>query len=303
MEFARLNLTYTVLSKRWLTQLVDRGLVTGWDDPRMPTLRGLRRRGYTPEAIRDFCSRIGVAKAAGLNEIEQLESCLREDLNKRAPRYMGVLKPLKVVIENYPEDQVEEFEAVNNPEDASAGTRMVPFSRELYIEQEDFMEDPPKKFFRLSPGTEVRLRYAYLITCTDVVKDAAGNVVEIRCTYDPETRGGNVPDGRKVKSTMHWVSAPHAVDTEVRLYEHLFTKENPMDVPEGEDFAVNLNPNSVEVLQGCKVEPSLAKLAPGARVQFERLGYFCADPDGTSDKPVFNRTVTLRDAWARMQKK
>ena len=302
IEFARLNLTHTVLSKRWLTQLVDRGLVNGWDDPRMPTLRGLRRRGYTPEAIRDFCRRIGVAKAAGLNEIEQLESCLREDLNKRAPRYMGVLRPLKVVIENYPEDQVEEFEAINNPEDPSAGTRMILFSRELYIEREDFMEDPPKKFFRLAPGREVRLRYAYLVTCTGLEKDADGNVVEVRCTYDPETRGGNAPDGRKVKSTMHWVSARYAVDTEVRLYEHLFTAVDPMDVPEGQDFTENLNPNSLEVVSAGKVEPALAALAAGTRVQFERLGYFCVDPDGTPEKPVFNRTVTLRDAWARMQK-
>ncbi len=302
IEFARLNLTHTVLSKRWLTQLVERGLVSGWDDPRMPTLKGLRRRGYTPEAIRDFCRRIGVAKAASLNQVEQLESCLREDLNKRAPRFMAVLKPLKVVIENYPGEQVEEFDAVNNPEDPAAGTRKVPFSRELYIERDDFMEDPPKKFFRLSPGREVRLRYAYLVTCTSVVKDESGNVVEVRCTYDPETRGGNAPDGRKVKSTMHWVSAPHAVNAEVRLYEHLFTKENPLDVGEGEDFTVNLNPDSMTVLGDCKIEPDLAKREPGDRVQFERLGYFCADPDGTADRPVFNRTVTLRDTWARMQK-
>ena len=302
IEFARLNLTYTVLSKRWLTQLVERGLVSGWDDPRMPTLRGLRRRGYTPEAIRTFCRRIGVAKAASVNEIEQLESCLREDLNKRAPRFMAVLNPLKIVLENYPEGQEETFEAVNNPEDSDAGTRPVPFSREVYIERDDFMEDPPKKFFRLAPGREVRLRYAYLVTCREVVKDANGNVVELRCTYDPATQGGNTPDGRKVKSTLHWVSAAHAVTAQTRLYEHLFTTEDPMDVPENADFTANLNPESLKLLEGCQVEPALAHVDAGTPVQFERLGYFCADPDGTPEHPVFNRTVGLRDAWARLQK-
>jgi len=304
-EFARLNLTYTILSKRRLTELVDEGYVTGWDDPRMPTLSGLRRRGYTPAAIRAFCDRIGVAKTDSTVDIALLEHHLREDLNKRSPRVMAVLRPLKVVIENYPEGQVDELDAVNNPEDPAAGTRKVPFSRELYIERADFMEDPPKKFYRLAPGREVRLRYAYFVKCVDVVKDPqTGEVVELRCTYDPETRGGeSPPDGRKVKATLHWVSAAHAIDAEVRLYDHLFTKEFPGDVEEGTDWKSNVNPNSVEVLTGSKLEPSLAGAEPGYRCQFERLGYFCADPDSTADIPVFNRTVTLRDTWAKIQKR
>jgi len=303
IEFARLNLTYTVMSKRKLLQLVREGHVSGWDDPRMPTLRGLRRRGYTPEAIRNFCRRIGVNKFISTVDIKLLEHCLREDLNKRSPRVMAVLRPLRVVIENYPEDLVEEMDAVNNPEDASAGTRKVPFSRVLYIERDDFMEDPPKKFYRLAPGREVRLRYAYFITCVGAVKDANGEVVELRCTYDPATRGGDAPDGRKVKSTLHWVSAAHALEAEVRLYDHLFTKENPEDVGEGEDFKSNLNPNSLETLTGCRVEPSLAGAPPGARYQFERMGYFCVDSkDSTEGRLVFNRTVTLRDTWAKIRK-
>ena len=299
IEFARLNLTYTVLSKRRLTELVEEGHVDGWDDPRMPTLVGLRRRGYTPESIRDFCGRIGVAKADSTNEIEQLEHCLRQDLNKRAPRVMAVLNPLRVVIENYPEGETEELDAVNNPEDPDAGTRKVPFSRVLYIEREDFMEDPPKKFFRLAPGREVRLRYAYFITCTDVVKDGeTGEITELRCRYDPATRGGDAPDGRKVKATLHWVSAEHALEAEVRLYEHLFSKE----FPEEGDWKDNLNPDSIKVLSSCRVEPSLSGVAPGSRYQFERKGYFCVDPDTTDLRPVFNRTVSLRDAWAKIQK-
>ena len=301
IEFARLNLTYTVLSKRKLTDLVEEGHVNGWDDPRMPTLAGLRRRGYTPESIRDFCGRIGVAKADSTNEIEQLEHCLREDLNKRAPRVMGVLNPLRVVIENYPEDQVEELEAVNNPEDPDAGTRKVPFSRVLYIEREDFMEDPPKKFFRLAPHREVRLRYAYFITCTDVVKDAnTGEVTELRCIYDPATRGGGSPDGRKVKATLHWVCAERAIEAEVRVYGRLFTKEFPEEG--ANDWRDSLNPDSVGVLSTCRVEPSLAGATPGSRYQFERKGYFCVDPDTTAERPVFNRTVSLRDTWAKIQK-
>lgn len=303
IEFARLNLTYTVLSKRKLTELVADGHVKGWDDPRMPTLAGFRRRGYTPESIRDFCGRIGIAKADSTSEIEQLEHCLREDLNKRAPRVMGVLKPLRVVIENYPEGQSEELDAVNNPEDSEAGTRKVPFSGVLYIEQEDFMEEPPKKFFRLAPGREVRLRYAYFITCVGVTKDeATGEVTELRCTYDPETRGGDSPDGRKVKATLHWVSAEHAVEAEVRQYAHLFTKEFPEQVKGGADWKDAINPDSVEVLTSCRVEPSLANATPGTRYQFERKGYFCVDPDSTEGKPVFNRTVSLRDSWAKIQK-
>jgi len=304
IEFARLNLTYTMLSKRRLTELVDEGHVTGWDDPRMPTLSGLRRRGYTPTAIRAFCDRIGVAKIDSTVDMALLEHHLREDLNKRSPRVMAVVRPLKVVIENYPEGQVDEMDAVNNPEDPGAGTRKVPFSRELYIERDDFMENPPKKFYRLAPGREVRLRYAYFVKCIDVVKDPmTGEVVELRCTYDPETRGGeSPPDGRKVKATLHWVSAAHAIDAEVRLYNHLFTKEFPGDVEEGDDWKSNVNPNSVEVLTGCKLEPSLAGAEPGYRCQFERLGYFCVDPDSTADIPVFNRTVTLRDTWAKIQK-
>ncbi|MBN2583726.1 MAG: glutamine--tRNA ligase/YqeY domain fusion protein [Planctomycetes bacterium] len=302
IEFARLNMTYTVMSKRRLIEFVRSGIVRGFDDPRMPTLAGLRRRGYTPEAIREFCRRIGINKFDSVVDIALLEHCLRQDLNRTAPRAMGVLRPLKVVITNYPEGQTEEMDAVNNPEDPAAGTRKVPFSRELYIERDDFMEDPPKKFFRLAPGREVRLRYAYFVTCTDVVKNpATGEVTELRCTYDPATRGGDAPDGRKVKATMHWVSAAHAADAEVRLYDHLFTKEDPDDVPDGQDFRANLNPNSLEVLTGCKVEPCLAAAATGSHYQFERLGYFCVDPDSTADRPVFNRTVTLRDTWAKIQ--
>ena len=301
-EFARLNLTYTLMSKRRLLELVKEGHVNGWDDPRMPTLQGLRRRGYTSESIRAFCDRIGVAKYNSVVDLAVLENCLREDLNKRAQRVMAVLHPLRLVIDNYPEDQVEELDAINNPEDAGMGTRKVPFSRVLYVEQEDFMEDPPKKFYRLSPGREVRLRYAYFVTCTDVLKDDDGNVVEIHCTYDPATRGGDSPDGRKVKSTLHWVSAEHALETEVRLYDHLFGVENPSDVAEGEDYRANLNPASLEVLKTCQVEPSLKGAAPESRYQFERLGYFCVDADTTEDALVFNRTVSLRDTWAKVQK-
>ena len=303
IEFARLNLTYTVLSKRRLIQLVTEKHVRGWDDPRMPTISGVRRRGYTPEAIRKFCERIGVSKYDGLIDISWLEDALRDDLNKRAARVMGVLRPLKVVIENYPDGQTDELDAVNNPEDASAGTRKVPFSKVLYIEQDDFRETPPKDFFRLAPGREVRFRYAYFITCVSAVKDAAGNVVELRCTYDPATRGGDAPAGRKVKSTIHWVSAQHAIDAEVRLYDHLFLKPDPDDAPEGQDYRVNLNPKSLEVLTGCKLEPSLAGARVGARFQFERLGYFCVDRDATPGKLVFNRAVTLRDTWAKIEKK
>jgi glutaminyl-tRNA synthetase len=301
-EFARLNLTYTVLSKRKLIQLVTEGLVSGWDDPRMPTISGFRRRGYTPEAIRNFCDRIGVAKANSTVDIALLEHSIREDLNKRAPRMMGVLRPLKVVIDNYPEDQTEELDAVNNPEDLSAGTRKVPFSKVLYIEQEDFMENPPKKFFRLGPGREVRLRYAYFITCQDVIKDpATGQIVELRCTYDPGTKGGDAPDGRKVKATLHWVSARHAADAEVRLYDRFFTRENPDEKVEGKTFLDFINPDSLETLTACKLEPALTQVIPGSSVQFERLGYFCADiKDHAAKHPVFNRSVTLRDTWARI---
>jgi len=303
IEFARLNLTYTVMSKRKLLELVEAKLVSGWDDPRMPTISGLRRRGYTPESIRAFCERIGVAKFNSLVEMEWLEQALREDLNKRAPRVMGVLNPLKVVIENYPEGQVEQLEAVNNPEDASYGTRQVPFSRELYIEQSDFMLDPPKKFFRLGIGREVRLRYAYFVKCVDVVKDAAGNVVELRCTYDPATRGGNAPDGRKVQGTIHWVSASHAVDAEVRLYDRLISVADAGAVPDGEDWKSYLNPNSLQVLSGCKLEPSLADAVTSAKFQFERNGYFSLDKDSAPGKLVFNRSVTLKDTWAKVQAK
>ena len=304
IEFDRLNLTYTLLSKRKLLQLVQEGRVRGWDDPRMPTISGIRRRGYTPEAIRNFCAAIGVSKTTGTIDLAMLEHFVREDLNRRAPRTMAVLRPLRVVIDNYPEGQIEELEAVNNPENASAGTRKVPFSRVLYIEQDDFREDPPKKFFRLSPGQEVRLRGGYFITCTNVVKDErTGEVVEVHCTYDPETRSGNAPDNRKVKSTIHWVSAQHAIDAEVRLYENLFANENPSDVPEGQDFAVNLNPNSLEVLTNAKLEPSLATAQLGDRYQFERLGYFCADLDSKPGALVFNRTVPLRDTWAKIEKR
>jgi glutaminyl-tRNA synthetase len=304
IEFDRLNITYTLLSKRKLLQLVRDGHVRGWDDPRMPTLSGLRRRGYTPEAIRNFCAAIGASKTNGTIELAMLEHFLREDLNKRAPRVMAVLRPLRIVIDNYPEGQVEELEAVNNPEDPAAGTRMVPFSRELYIEQDDFRETPPKKFFRLSPGKEVRLRAGYFITCTSVVRDEkSGEVVEVHCTYDPETRSGNAPDGRKVKATIHWVSAQHAIDAEVRLYEILFTGEDANDAPEGQEFTANLNPNSLETLTDAKLEPSLASARPGDRYQFERLGYFCVDPDSASGKLVFNRTVQLRDTWAKIEKR
>jgi len=302
IEFARLNLNYTVMSKRKLLKLVQDGGVRGWDDPRMPTLAGLRRRGYTPEAIREFAERIGVAKTNSVVDIALLEHCLREDLNRRAPRVMGVLRPLPVVLVNYPEGQVEELEAVNNPEDPGMGTRKVPFSRRLYIEQEDFREEPPKGYYRLAPGREVRLRYAYFIKCVDVVKDEAGRVVELRCTYDPATRGGDAPDGRKVKSTLHWVSAAHALPAEVRMYDRLFVKENPEEVPEGADFTVNLNPRSLDVLSRCWVEPCLAGAAPGSRHQFERQGYFCVDPDSTAGRLVFNLTVPLRDSWAKVEK-
>ena len=302
IEFDRLNLTYTLLSKRKLLTLVESGHVCGWDDPRMPTISGIRRRGYTPEAIRNFCNSLGVSKTNGTNELAMLEHFVREDLNKRTPRVMAVLRPLRVVIDNYPADQVEEMEAVNNPEDAGMGTRKVPFSRVLYIEHDDFQENPPKQFYRLSPGREVRLRYGYFIACTSVVKDEKGEVVEIHCAYDPATRGGNAPDGRKVKSTIHWVSAAHAVNAEVRLYDSLFTVEDPNQTSEGLDFISNLNPRSLEVLTGCKLEPSLLNVAEGDRYQFERLGYFCVDPDATPGKPVFNRTVALRDTWARIEK-
>jgi glutaminyl-tRNA synthetase len=303
IEFDRLNLTYTLLSKRKLLQLVQEGRVSGWDDPRMPTLGGIRRRGYTPEAVRNFCGAIGVSKTNGSIELAMLEHFVREDLNKRAPRVMAVLRPLKVVIDNYPGKQMEEMDAVNNPEDASTGSRKVPFSRVLYIEQDDFREVPPPKYFRLTPGREVRLRYAYFITCTSVVKDDNGEVVEVHCSYDPATRGGNAPDGRKVKSTIHWVSAAKAIDAEVRIYENLFSKENPNEVDEGEDFTANLNPISLEVIAHAKLEPSLADAVAGSRYQFERLGYFCVDPESVPGRPIFNRTVALKDAWAKVEKK
>ena len=302
-EFARLELSYTVLSKRKLLRLVNEGFVTGWDDPRMPTLTGIRRRGYTPEAIRNFCDRIGVAKANSVVDIKLLEFSLREDLEKRAPRAMAVLEPLKVVIENYPEDQVEEFEFPNHPGDPSMGTRQVPFSREIWIEQDDFREDPPGKYHRLAPGREVRLRFAYLVTCTDVIKDSGtGKITELRCTYDPETKGGTPPDGRKVKGTIHWVSAAHSLPAEVRLYDTLFTLENPNDVEEGKDFIDYLNPASLKILKECKVEPSLKEAEPGLPYQFERKGYFAVDPvDSGPEKLVFNRTVSLRDSWAKIE--
>ncbi len=302
LEFARFNLTHTVMSKRYLRPLVEAGCVRGWDDPRMPTLSGMRRRGYTPEAIRDFLKRIGVSKFVSTVDVALLEHFLRQHLNRTSPRVMGVLRPLKLIIDNYPAGSLEELDAVNNPEDPSAGTRKVPFSRELYVEREDFREQPPKKFYRLSPGREVRLRYAYFVTCVGAVKDEkTGEVIELHCTYDPATRGGDSPDGRKVKSTLHWVSAGEALPAEVRLYGHLFAEENPSDVAEGEDWQSNLNPDSLEVLTGCRVEPSLAGAAPGGRYQFERQGYFCVDPDSAPGKPVFNRTVTLKDTWARIQ--
>ncbi|MBS1820171.1 MAG: glutamine--tRNA ligase/YqeY domain fusion protein [Acidobacteria bacterium] len=303
IEFARLNLNYTVMSKRKLLQLVQQGHVAGWDDPRMPTISGLRRRGYTPESIRNFCARIGVAKKENVIDVAQLEHSIREDLNKRAPRVMAVLSPLKVVITNYPEGRVEEVDVINNPEDASAGTRKVPFSRELYIERDDFREDPPKKFFRLAPGREVRLRCAYFITCTEVVKNADGEVIELRCTYDPATRGGDAPDGRKVKATLHWVSASHALDVQVRLYDRLFNVPDPDDVPEGRTFIDHLNPESLQVITHAKAEPSLASAKPLDRFQFERLGYFCVDADTQPGALVFNRTVSLRDTWAKIEAK
>jgi glutaminyl-tRNA synthetase len=304
IEFARLNLSHTVLSKRKLIRLVEEGHVSAWDDPRMPTISGLHRRGYTPEAIRTFCDRIGVAKADSMVDIALLEYCIREDLNKRAPRVMAVLRPLKIVIDNYPENKIEELEAVNNPEDPAMGTRKVPFSRELYIERDDFMENPPKQFFRLAPNQEVRLRYAYFIRCKEVIKDPrSGDVIELHCTYDPATRGGDAPDGRKVKGTLHWVSAKQAIPATVRLYDHLFVKENPNEVEEGKDFTAYLNPQSLEILNGCKLEPSLASAAAGSRYQFERLGYFCTDSkDSQAPDLVFNRTVTLRDTWAKILK-
>lgn len=304
IEFARLNLTYTVLSKRKLLQLVQQNYVTDWDDPRMPTLAGFRRRGYTPEAIRNFCERIGVAKRNSIVDLAMLEHSLREDLNKRAPRVMAVLRPLKVVLENYPEGHTEELAAVNNPEDPSQGTRQVLFSRELYIEQEDFRQDPPKGFFRLSPGKEVRLRYAYIIKCTEVIKDpTTGAIKELRCTYDPETKSGSSQSKRKVKATIHWVSATHAITAGVRLYDHLFTKEDPDEVADGSDWLANINSKSVECLSDCRIEPCLANAKPGERFQFERLGYFCVDSeDSSADKVVFNRTVTLRDSWAKIEK-
>ena len=303
IEFDRLNLTYTLLSKRKLLQLVQEGHVRGWDDPRMPTISGIRRRGYTPEALRNFCAAIGASKTNGIIELAMLEHFVREDLNRRALRVMGVLRPLKVVIDNYPLGKVEELEVINNPEDPSAGVRRVPFSRLLYIEQDDFREDPPKKFFRLSPGAEVRLRGGYFIKCTGVVKDASGSVVEVHCNFDPATRSGNAPDNRKVKATIHWVSAEHALDCEVRLYENLFLKEDPNEAPEGQDFHANLNANSLDVIEHAKLEPSVRGAAPEKRYQFERLGYFCVDPDSKGDKLVFNRTVALRDTWAKIEKR
>jgi glutaminyl-tRNA synthetase len=303
IEFARLNLTYTVLSKRFLRRLVNEGYVDGWDDPRLPTIQGLRRRGYTPEAIADFCERIGVSKANSTVDVALLEHCIRSDLNERAPRAMAVLDPIKLVIDNYPEGQTEDFELPNHPFRDGRGTRKVPFSRELYIEREDFMEEPPRKYYRLAPGREVRLMNAYYVTHTRTVKDDAGEVVAVHCTYDPASRGGSTPDGRKVRGTLHWVSASHALDAEVRLYDYLFDQEDPYDVEEGEDFTVNLNPNSLEVLTGCKVEPSLGEAAPGARFQFMRKDYFCVDPDTTEGHPVFNRTVTMRDTWAKIRAK
>jgi glutaminyl-tRNA synthetase len=303
IEFARLNINYTVLSKRKLLQLVQQGLVSGWDDPRMPTLGGLRRRGCTPESIRDFCSRIGIAKKENVIDVAQLEHSVREDLNRRSPRVMTVLRPLKVVITNYPDGQVEEVDVINNPEDPSAGTRKVPFSGTLYIEQDDFREAPPKKFFRLAPGREVRLRCAYFITCTEVIKDERGEIVELRCTFDPATRGGDSPDARRVKATLHWVSAAHAVPVEVRLYDRLFSVEDPEQTVEGQTFLDHLNPDSLEVLRNCKAEPSLAGAAPLSRFQFERIGYFCVDPDSQPGALVFNRTVSLRDTWAKIEQR
>lgn len=304
IEFARLNLSHTVLSKRKLLRLVNEGYVNGWNDPRMPTIAGIRRRGYTPEAIRNFCNRIGVAKKESLVDMALLEFCVREHLNKIAPRVMAVLRPLKVVITNYPEEQEEYLDAINNPEDPDAGTRKIPFSKVLYIERDDFMENPPEQFFRLAPGREIRLRYAYFIKCEGVVKDENGEIAELHCTYDPATRGGDAPDGRKVKATLHWVSAHHAIEAEVRLYDHLFVKEDPDDVEEGKDFTDYINPKSLEVLKSCRLEPSLKEAKPGDRFQFERLGYFCVDTvDSKPEKLVFNRIVTLKDEWAKIHKK
>ncbi len=303
IEFARLNLSYTITSTRRLRMLVEEGFVSGWDDPRMPTLAGVRRRGYPPEAIRNFCEGIGVAKADSVIDIAKLEHHVRENLNKTAPRVMAVLRPLKMVIDNYPEDKVEELDATNNPEDPDMGTRKVPFSRVLYIEQDDFREEPPPKYYRLAPGREVRLRYAYFVRCVGVKKDSDGNVIELHCTYDPETRGGDAPDRRKVKATLHWVSAAHAVGAEVRLYDRLFTKPDPTQTDnDKKDFRANLNPNSLEVLADCRLEPALKGMKPGDRCQFERLGYFCVDPDSDDDRLVFNRTVSLRDTWAKIEK-
>jgi glutaminyl-tRNA synthetase len=303
IEFDRLNLTYTLLSKRKLLQLVQEGHVNGWDDPRMPTLSGLRRRGFTPEAIRAFCAAIGASRTNGSTDVEMLEHFQRDDLNHRASRAMAVLHPLKLVVDNYPEGKEELVEVQNNPEDLSAGTRQVPFSRELYIEHDDFREVPPPKYYRLSPGKEVRLRNAYFVTAKSVVKDAAGNVVEVHCTYDPLSRGGNSPDGRKVKSTMHWVSAAHAISAEIRLYDKLFTKADPYDLEEGQDVLSNLNPSSIEILTGAKLEPSLASAKLEDRFQFERVGYFCLDPDSSETKKIFNRTLALKDSWAKIEKK
>jgi glutaminyl-tRNA synthetase len=303
IEFARLNLTYTVMSKRKLLQLVEQGLVKGWDDPRMPTISGMRRRGYSPASIRNFCALIGVNKFNSTIDIALLEHCLREDLNKTSPRVMAVLNPLKVVIDNYPDGKTEMLDAVNNPEDPSAGTRKVPFSKVLNIEQDDFMEEPPKKFFRLAPGREVRLRYAYFITCTNAVKDSTGKITELHCTYDPATRGGDAPDGRKVKSTLHWLSVKDAIKAEVRLYDHLFTEANPDDAPEGKKFTDFLNPDSLKILDNCFIEPSIANAKPLDRFQFERLGYFCVDPDSKEGQLVFNRTATLKDEWAKIKQK
>jgi glutaminyl-tRNA synthetase len=303
IEFARLNLTYTVMSKRKLLQLVEQNLVKGWDDPRMPTISGMRRRGYSPASIRNFCALIGVNKFNSTIDIALLEHCLREDLNKTSPRVMAVINPLKVVIDNYPDGKTEMLDAVNNPEDPSAGSRKTPFSKVLYIEQDDFMEVPPKKFFRLAPGREVRLRYAYFITCTNVVKDSTGKITELHCTYDPATRGGDAPDDRKVKSTLHWLSAKDAIKAAVRLYDHLFTEANPDDVPEGKKFTDSLNPDSLKILDNCFIEPSIANAKPLDRFQFERLGYFCVDPDSKEGQLAFNRTATLRDEWAKIKQK
>lgn len=303
IEFARLNLTYTVMSKRVLLKLVREGVVKGWDDPRMPTISGIRRRGYPPKAIRKFCNEIGVAKADSTVDIAYLEHFIREELNKVVPRVMAVLNPLKIIIDNYPLDKTEMIDSINNPEDPSAGKRKVPFSKVLYIEREDFMEDPPKKFFRLAPGREVRLRYAYFITCNEIVKDSSGRITELHCTYDPETKGGDAPDGRKVKATLHWVSKEHAIDADVRLYDNLFTKEDPMKLEEGEDITNNINPGSLVLLKDCKLEPSLKTARPGDMFQFERLGYFCVDLDSKDDSLIFNRTATLKDTWAKIRKR